>query len=604
MVAIAVLVGPRMGPTFGARPAGARTTVVFDGEHIRDYHIDLAVQPDGKLKVRETIVYDFGTTQHHGIDRRIKTRLRYDGRYDRVYPISDVHVSGDESTPANVKESSETGGEHQIRIGDPDKLITGVHTYNIDYTLAGTLNRPKSSGLDELSWNAVGDEWEVGISRATVTVSTPAAISRIACYAGATGSRVSCAQHSFTGSTAQFSQASLFPGSGLSVVVGFPPGTVPRPKPILEERWSFARAFALTPVTVGTSAVLLVLIIGGFGIVMYRIGRDRRYKGSAVDAAFGNSGAGDQRVPFFAKVPVPVEFVPIDGMRPGLMGALIDERANALDVTATIVDLASRGFLTITEIPKHGLFGHTDWTLTSLDKQAQLIQYERTLLDGLFAGRTEVKLSELKNTFATKLQSVESQLYDELVRRGWYSKRPDKTRAVAGWIGVGVLAVAVTIAVFLAVLTHAGLIGIPLVLGAVFLLIAARTAPSRTPAGTAALIHTLGFKRFIDESEKNRAQFAEKQNLFTEYLPYAVVFGATERWAKAFTGLDGQAPTGPSWYVSNHPFAPLLFVSAMDSFTTSAAGTISSTPGGSGSSGFSGGGFSGGGGGGGGGGSW
>ncbi|HET7654451.1 MAG TPA: hypothetical protein VFK42_15545, partial [Acidimicrobiales bacterium] len=110
--------------------------------------------------------------------------------------------------------------------------------------------------------------------------------------------------------------------------------------------------------------------------------------------------------------------------------------------------------------------------------------------------------------------------------------------------------------------------------------------------------------RFIDESEKDRAQFAERANLFSEYLPYAVVFGATEKWARAFAGLDGQLPETGGWYVGTHPFTIASFNSSMDHFTTTTAGTIASTPSGSGGSGFGGGGFSGGGGGGGGGGSW
>jgi hypothetical protein len=47
----------------------------------------------------------------------------------------------------------------------------------------------------------------------------------------------------------------------------------------------------------------------------------------------------------------PVEFVPPDQVRPGQVGTLIDEHANLLDVTATIIDLAVRGFLKITELP-------------------------------------------------------------------------------------------------------------------------------------------------------------------------------------------------------------------------------------------------------------
>ena len=104
-MAVVGLAGPQVGRALGAGPAAAQTTVVFDGEHIRDYHIDLAVQSDGKLKVHEQIVYDFGDAQHHGIDRDIKTTLHYNGKYDRKYPISDVHVTGDAGTPTNVKQS-------------------------------------------------------------------------------------------------------------------------------------------------------------------------------------------------------------------------------------------------------------------------------------------------------------------------------------------------------------------------------------------------------------------------------------------------------------------------------------------------------------------
>ena len=75
-----------------------------------------------------------------------------------------------------------------------------------------------------------------------------------------------------------------------------------------------------------------------------------------------------------------------------------------------------------------------------------------------------------------------------------------------------------------------------------------------------------GFRRFIDESEKDRAQFAERKNLFSEYLPYAIVFGATEKWAKAFAGLDDQPPDTSSWYVRSTRSTTRAFTSAIDSF--------------------------------------
>ena len=160
------------------------------------------------------------------------------------------------------------------------------------------------------------------------------------------------------------------------------------------------------------------------------------------------------------------------------------------------------------------------------------------------------------------------------------------------------------ITIALAAATHAALVGIPLVILGVLVLATARLAPARTAKGSAVMRHVAGFRRFIDESEKERARFAERKNLFSEYLPYAIVFGATKKWARAFADLDGEPPD-TYWYRSPNAFDAFIFVAAVDSFSIATAGTLTSVPAStSGSSGFSGGGFSGGGFGGGGGGSW
>jgi uncharacterized membrane protein len=112
-----------------------------------------------------------------------------------------------------------------------------------------------------------------------------------------------------------------------------------------------------------------------------------------------------------------------------------------------------------------------------------------------------------------------------------------------------------------------------------------------------------GFRRLIENGEAERARFAERAGIFSEYLPYAIVFGATEKWARAFSGLDREVAQA-GWYVSPHPFTIAAFAGSVGDFTVATSGTlVASTPSSSGTSGFSGG-FSGGGGGGGGGGSW
>jgi uncharacterized membrane protein len=142
----------------------------------------------------------------------------------------------------------------------------------------------------------------------------------------------------------------------------------------------------------------------------------------------------------------------------------------------------------------------------------------------------------------------------------------------------------------------------PLAIAGLALAIGARFMPRRTSRGTGAYRRALGFEDFIENSEKHRAQFAERENLFTEYLPYAIVFGCTEKWARTFESL-GYQPNTNSWYIGAYPFAFASFSNSIQTFSSSAGTLLSSTPASSGGSG-GGGGFSGGGGGGGGGGSW
>ena len=189
------------------------------------------------------------------------------------------------------------------------------------------------------------------------------------------------------------------------------------------------------------------------------------------------------------------------------------------------------------------------------------------------------------------------------MRQKWFRARPDQVRT--RWAGRGaLLAVAGGVVTFiLARWTHWGLVGIPVIVAGVALALIARRMPARTAKGTAMLRRIRGFRRVIATAETHMSRWAEEENVFTRYLPYAIVFGLTKKWAKAFEDL-GIQPDTSGWYVGPHAFTAAAFADSIDGFAVTTGGTLASTPASSGSSGFGGGGFSGGGGGGGGGGSW
>jgi len=579
-------------------PALAQTAEV-----IRSYDVAIEIRADDSIQVTEVIAYDFGSTPHHGIFRDVPTREAYDDRYDRVFPLHVESVEATGGASADYEVSQEPGGITRIKIGDPDETITGPHTYTIVYTVEAAMNGFRDH--DELYWNAIGEYWEVPVEEATATVIAPAAIVDITCYTGPVGSTAPCDKgRILDDGTARFRQSGLFPFEAFTVVVALPKGVVAEPQPHLVEPWSIGRAFSRSPAALGLSGGLLVLLLAGSGWLLWTRGRDRRFVGSPIDQTMGNATGDAQAVPLFERGVAPVEFAPPEDLRPGQIGTIMDEQANTLDVTATIVDLAVRGYLTIEEIPKEGWFGKPDWTLHRTDKaDTDLLTYEGTLLAGLFKDGNDPTLSSLRRTFSERLAKVEDQLYTDAVKRGWFVKRPDKVRASWHARGALLFVAGLVLTFVLARWTTFGLVGIPVIVAGIILTVGGRYMPSRTAKGTAIARRVGGFRTVIETAETHMSRWAEEQNVFTRYLPYAIVFGLTEKWAKAFEGL-GQMPPDTTWYLSSRPFVFADFGRALDDFSVTTGGTIASTPASSGSSGFSGGGFSGGGGGGGGGGSW
>ena len=386
----------------------------------------------------------------------------------------------------------------------------------------------------------------------------------------------------------------------MSVAVALAPAVVNVPPPLLTARArEFPKdAFDINPLTIGLGALILV---GGIALIAWnwwRHGRDRAYLGHYYAAP---NDAAEHAEPVFQHEPVVVEFGPPQNMRPAQLGLILDESADPKDVTASIVDLAVRGYLTITDIPE--LFGRHDWQLTQKSGDvSKLLPYEKTLLDGLFAGREQVKVSELKGKFRSTLQQTESQVVSDAMARRLFTTNPTFARGGWGCLGIAIVGLGAFATYQLGLYLGWGIVGAAVVLVGMVLIATAKNMSQRSAAGRDLLQKTLGFRLYMNTAEKYRQQFAEKAEIFTQLLPYAIVFGVVNRWAKAFEGIDTSASNG--WYVGNQPFQAALLASSLQSMNDNISSAISSAPPSSGSgSGFSGG-SSGGGGGGGGGGSW
>lgn len=549
---------------------------------IKNFNSEVTIQQDGVVGVLETISVDFGSLQKHGIYRDIPYVYQDNGK--KIYTKIELQEISIDGSSAEYK-LNDNGANMRMQIGDPDYTISGKHIYSIRYKVTGVLRG--FSAHDELYWNVTGNNWDVPIDKASATVNLPQEIiSKVTCYEGYADSTAACLPKLHSLSQASFSSLSqLLPNQGLTVVVGYKKGVVPilavsAPKPWWEQVNTLQNLFAfLLPFVVGISFVVWFWI---------KQGRDK---------------------PFGLKETIVVEFEPPENLRPAEIGVLVDERADTLDVSATIIDLAAQGFLTIVEKKKTWLFGSTDYELKRTTKDAkQLLAYEKLLLEKLFVDKKIVKMSDLKNAFYDDLAKVKDQLYKDIVAKNLFPQNPNSIRVK--FLVIGALIAfggAVLVILFLTSDTFAisfnlllASFGAAIVLVGLFLILMSRFLPRRSFYGRQLYRRTRGYRLFIENVEKYRQQYFEKENMFNIVLPYAIVFGLTAKFAKALKDMDAM-PKQPSWYYGTETFNSVAFGSSVNSFSSVLSSAIASSPSGSG---FSGGGSSGGGFGGGGGGSW
>lgn len=550
---------------------------------IDKYHADITIREDSSFDVTETIDVQFSRPKH-GIYREIPYKYVDELGKTLRTPIEVLSVSNEAGGPRDYKVTRK-GSVVNIRIGEADRYVEGKQTYIISYTVQNAVLF--LGDHDELYWNVTGNYWKAPITEASARVQLAAEKESdkllTACCTGRQGSRETACTAQTEANTADFyATGNLGPGEGLTLSFGWQKGLVSPPSAWRKFLWT---------INLRENWVFLFPIFSF--IYMFNAwskkGRDPKVR-EAVSVAYGP--------PKYMDKP----------LSPAELGTLLDEKLDSRDITAAIVGLAEKGYLTIEEKVEDGwIFDSTDYTLEKLkEPDESLGQFETTLLEKIFTGYSnEVQISDLKNKFYKNLSLLKDDLYRDLVGKGYFANSPEKVRGT--YFSAGVITV-IALTLGFALLSPDGARGIIAGIATGLPILAlARFMPAKTAAGAFAHNQVLGFEEFLTRAEKDRLERIGDKHLFSKFLPYAIALDVTDSWAKAFEGIY-QEP--PRWYVSSRPgrfttFSPRGFSGSLNTMTSSLASAMFSAPrGGGGGGGFGSGGSSGGGFGGGGGGSW
>jgi len=622
-------------------------------EAILNYEVVLLGTADGSLIVSESIDYDFGTLNRHGIYRDIPITVPAAWGGHRELPFRNIQImqDGQQAQWQQSSVSGDAGPMLRLRIGDANSSITGQHTYQISYKVEDALL--PSGDRDAFRWNAIGTGWNVPIEIASIWLTLPDELKghpglEHGFYTGVWGAVLKNGKEEWSpdaGTLRVTTLRGLAAHEGLTVEVSFPAGAI---------------AVTSQPTAGNMMGDVLAHLWGwpvmllGLGLAYWywsRVGRDPEIG------------------------PVAVRYRPPQNLDAAEAGLLLDQSLDDADLAGSVIELARDGFLNIDHPEVDGLLdkltGHDRPTLICLKPEkdwSELPAFKRHLMKSLFCygdrfqpGGTESQ--SIVNTRNIWLNKAKSRILERAVEHRLFTANPKKVRTTSlAWaiglplplllaalwfspitlgLKIGMATSFIPLSIFVAIIARAlfqtrgkklvqvltlvtALIVmpffmwsgqgipditfpgwsallmdslIPVLLLQSGLMLFAWQMPRRTLIGARVLRELLGFREFMRRAEapRLRALLKEDPNYFEQTLPYAALFGLVDEWASCFEGLANM----PEWYSGNR-----LNHLGRDISSLSSTG-MSSSPPPSKSGGFSGGGgSSGGGGGGGGGGSW
>lgn len=559
-------------------------SIIAQEEKIYTFYSDVTIEESGMIRVKEEIrIFSKGDVFKRGITRSLPLTRRdiQNNRISIDYSVSEVLMNG---SPVNYFTERE-GGDLIIYVGDRNIFLDpGFYIYEIYYETAGQIGFYED--YDELSWNVNGISGKMIDSVSSVVrLPTGANIISSHCYTGRFGDKESDCISEINEDGSLTTVVNNLPSNEmLTVSVGFTKGVVNQPAGFETNVFSWFDKNGMAVV----SAVFILLLS-----VYYRI----TWKKYGVDPP--------------KPVAIP-QFSPPDGLSPAAVGML--HKGYFIDdlITASIVNLSVKGYLSIEEIiEKKGLFGIRKdrvFSLTRLNNDySKLPAEEAVVLRELFYSDDNIRLDgKYDRDVAKMMQNYKKSLNKQF--RPVLDEGINIKFHVVPWLGF-VLYIIILFYFINNSLMHfevnrtALFITIPL-LSILYIIYAIQIVrPGERKLHYRSNIN--GLKMYLDVAEEKRMQFFNPPSVtpekFEELLPYAIALEMEEVWGEKFekallsSAVQPEAYQ-PAWYRGTYVNAALFghaLNSTLSNTVSHAATQPSSSGGGNWSSGSFGGGFSG-----------
>jgi len=268
-------------------------------------------------------------------------------------------------------------------------------------------------------------------------------------------------------------------------------------------------ALSLTPATFGVGVSVSLLVAG---VAVYR--RRRR---NAVGIEEGGEVA-------------EVKLAPPIVATPGELGTVLYGRAEYVQVSATVLDLAERGHLHVRPLTIPEDVEDREWELELRAGRDALRGYEQILLDELGVRTGPERYPNLTNRSTRKVAAA---LYTEVARRGWFIDDPTRARRRAYGVASIEVLIGVLATIALAVFSTWAIIGLGFLLGSLGALAVANRGAVRTSEGQ----HLAA-----DANAVRRGMSERTRDVDARYFAHAVALGMSAKLARSLRARGVEIP--------------------------------------------------------------
>lgn len=428
-------------------------------------------------------------------------------------------------------------GDIEIRIGDPNKRLSGEHTYVIGYTINNAM--VGTGDHQELYFNTNGTEWSNGFKAFTATLTLDDTLAahlsgRTDCFEGTAGSRKHCDLQRNGNVFNVEVPGGLAARENVTLDIGFEPGTISSPLPPYK-----ARSHGWLGIAIMIGIGLLAL---GISLVARWFVRDLRH---------GETG-------------VVTQFTPPKNIDPVLAADFLGRPEKG--AAAHLAWLVLNGHATITSsqerdesTPRPGSDDLSTSKRAELEEHLRL-RWDRETLPSRLRTLTKLLFGDPDtylplSTYRRTSDLFKAQHYRDRAVDDLFLRQDSHLGPAMLWIGylflIGYGAFQVWIG--LAGLGWWFLLGG--VVATILLLWAVHLAPAHgrlTAEGRELRRYLMGLEHFVTASEANRIAWLQnagtapreddRVQLYERLLPWAIIFGAERSWAQLLGTMYDRFP--------------------------------------------------------------